>query len=70
MSKAEISRDTVAIESSFRKFKNVLHSQYHYWNWDDILKVVDQAVFYFNYIKPVRRLNKKIPVQYRIELAA
>ncbi len=70
MSRAGTPRDNAVIESFFGRFKDVLRCHYQYWNCDDIHKVVDQAIYYFNYIKPVRSLNKKPPVQYRIELAA
>lgn len=69
MSRAGTPRDNAVIESFFGRFKDVLRSHYHYWNCDDIFKVVDDAVHYFNYVKPVRNLNKKPPVQFRIELA-
>lgn len=70
MSRAGTPRDNAVIESFFGRFKDVLRSHYHYWNCDDIFKVVDDAIHYFNYVKPVRNLNKKPPVQFRIELAA
>ncbi len=36
---------------------------------DDIHKVVADTIYYFNYIRPVRKLKRKPPVQYRNELA-
>ncbi|MBQ2944638.1 MAG: IS3 family transposase, partial [Ruminococcus sp.] len=43
---------------------------FQYWKCDDIHKVVADTIHYFNYIRPVRKLKRKPPVQYRIELAA
>ena len=58
------------IESFFGRFKDVLRSHYRYWECDDLQKVIDEAVHYFNYIKPLRKLKRKPPVQYRLEQAA
>ena len=70
MSRAGTPRDNAVIESFFGRFKDVMSSHFQYWKCDDIRKVVSDAVFYFNYLRPVRKLNRKPPVQYRIELAA
>ena len=70
MSRAGTPRDNAVIESFFGRFKDVLHSDFKYWKNDNLIDVIDQAVHYFNYIKPLRKLNRKTPVQYRIELAA
>ena len=52
------------------RFKDVLRSDFKYWRCDNLNDVIAQAIHYFNYIKPLRKLNRKTPVQYRIELAA
>ena len=70
MSRAGTPRDNAVIESFFGRFKDVMSSHFQYWKCDDIRKVVDDTVFYFNFIRPVRKLNKKPPVQFRIDLAA
>ena len=70
MSRAGTPRDNAVIESFFGRFKVVMRSHFQYWKCDDIHKAVEQTIYYFNYIKPSRKLNKKPPVQYRIELAA
>ena len=70
MSRAGTPRDNAVIESFFGRFKDVMRSHFQYWKCDDIKKVVEQTIHYFNYIKPIRKLNRKTPVQYRIELAA
>lgn len=70
MSRAGVPRDNAVIESFFGRFKDVLSSHFQYQMCDDIRSAVDHTIFYFNYIKPLRKLNKKAPVQYRIELVA
>ena len=70
MSRAGTPRDNAVIESFFGRFKDVMSSHFQYWKCDDITKVVADTVYYFNYIKPVRKLNRKPPVRYRLELAA
>ncbi len=70
MSRAGTPRDNAVIESFFGRFKDVMSSHFNYWNCDDIHKVVADTVHYFNYIRPVRKLKRKPPVQYRIELTA
>ena len=70
MSRAGTPRDNAVMESFFGRFKDVMSSHFQYWTCDDIQKVVADTVHYFNYIRPVRKLKRKPPVQYRIELAA
>ena len=70
MSRAGTPRDNAVIESFFGRFKDVMSSHFQYWKCDDIHQVVAETVHYFNYIRPLRKLNKKPPVQYRLELAA
>ena len=70
MSRAGTPRDNAVIESFFGRFKDVMSSHFQYWKCDDITKAVADTVHYFNYIRPVRKLNRKPPVRYRIELAA
>ena len=70
MSRAGTPRDNAVIESFFGRFKDVMSSHFRYLQCDDITKVVADTVHYFNYIKPVRKLNRKPPVRYRLELAA
>ena len=70
MSRAGTPRDNAVIESFFGRFKDVMNSHYHYTTCENIKQVVDDTIYYFNYIKPMRKLNKKAPVQYRIELVA
>ena len=70
MSRAGTPRDNAVIESFFGRFKDVLRCRFQYWKQENLKMVVDDAVYYFNYIRPIRKLKRKPPVQYRIELAA
>ena len=70
MSRAGTPRDNAVMESFFGRFKDVMSSHFQYWKCDDIHKVVADTIYYFNYIRPVRKLKRKPPVQYRLELAA
>ncbi len=70
MSRAGNPRDNAVIESFFGRFKDVLSSHFGYPKCDDIEKAIVDTVYYFNYIKPLRKLKRKPPVQFRIELAA
>ena len=70
MSRAGTPRDNAVIESFFGRFKDVLRSHFQYWKCDDLQKVIDETIHYFNYIKPMRKLKRKPPVQYRLEQAA
>mgnify|MGYP004460415573 CR=1 FL=1 len=71
MSRAGNPRDNAVIESFFGRFKDVLRSRFQYWKCDDLKKVIDEAVYYFNYVRPIRtKCKRKPPVQYRLEQAA
>ena len=67
MSRAATPRDNAVMESFFGRFKDVLRFQFRYWQTDNLEKVVSQVIHYFNVIRPVRKLNGKPPVQFRIE---
>lgn len=70
MSRAGTPHDNAVIESFFGRLKIVLRSHFHFWKCDDLRSVVEQAILYFNYKRPLRRLGRKAPVPYRLELAA
>lgn len=70
MSRAGTPHDNAVIESFFGRFKIVLRSHYQYWKCDDLHSTIKKAIHYFNYLRPIRRLGKKAPVPYRMELAA
>ena len=70
MSRAGTPRDNAVIESFFGKFKDTLRVHFRYWEYDNLHDVVTQAIYYFNYIRPIRKLNGKPPVPFRLELTA
>ena len=55
------------MESFFGRFKDVLRFQFRYWERNDLRSVISEAIYYFNSIRPVRKLNGQPPVQFRIE---
>ena len=70
MSRAGNPYDNAVMESFWGRFKDVLRSHFRYWERDNLLETIAEAVLYFNCVRPIRKLNGKPPVQYRIELAA
>lgn len=70
MSRASTPRDNAVMESFFGRFKDVLRFQFHYWQHDDLYKVVAEVIEYFNCVRPVRKLDGKPPVQFRIQRVA
>ncbi|WP_444323071.1 IS3 family transposase [Phascolarctobacterium faecium] len=69
MSRAGTPRDNAVMESFFGRFKDVLRIKFRYWQKEDLQQTISDAITYFNKERPVRKLNGKTPVQYRIELA-
>jgi len=70
MSRAGTPRDNAVIESFFGRFKDVLRVQFRYREHHNLHQVISQAIHYFNHIRPIRKLNGKPPVQFRIEQVA
>jgi len=70
MSRAGTPRDNAVMESFFGRFKDVLRFQFRYWVHNDLKQVIDNAIHYFNCIRPVRKLNGKPPLRFRIEQVA
>ena len=70
MSRAGNPRDNAVIESFFGRFKDVLFCDFQYWKSLSLESVIADAVYYFNYQRPVRKLNGKPPVIFRNELVA
>ena len=70
MSRAGTPRDNAVIESFFGRFNDVLRFQFRYWQYDDLYAVIAQVILYFNTIRPLRKLNGKPPIQFRIEQVA
>ena len=70
MSRAGNPRDNAVMESYWGRFKDTLRKHFHYLESDDLRSVVEQAIHYFNYERPVRKLNGKPPVLFRTVLVA
>ena len=70
MSRAGNPKDNAVMESYWGRFKDVLRVHFRYLDHDDLPSVIQQAIYYFNNIRPVRNLNGKPPVRFRSELAA
>ena len=70
MSRAGTPHDNAVMESFWGRFKDALCKHFLYWEKDNLYDVVAQCVHYFNYIRPVRKLNGKPPVLFRTELVA
>ena len=50
--------------------KDTLRKHFRYWECDDLRSTIEQAIYYFNNERPVRKLKDKPPVPYRTELVA
>ena len=70
MSRAGNPLDNAVMESFWGRFKDTLHKHFHYWESNDLSATIEQAVYYFNYERPVRKLKGKPPVLFRTELVA
>lgn len=70
MSRAGTPHDNAVMESFWGRFKDTLRKHFRYWESGDLHAVIEQAVHYFNYERPVRKLNGKPPVLFRTELVA
>ncbi|MDE5600098.1 MAG: integrase core domain-containing protein [Oscillospiraceae bacterium] len=70
MSGARIPHDNAVIESFCRRFKDALRKHFRYWENNDLRSVIQEAIHYFNYERPIRKLKGKPPVLYRTELLA
>ena len=62
--------DQAVMESFWGRFKDTLRKHFRYWESDDLRSTIEQAIYYFNNERPVRKLKGKPPVLYRTELAA
>jgi hypothetical protein len=58
------------MESFWGRFKDTLRKHFRYWECDDLRSTIEQAIYYFNNERPVRKLKGKPPVPYRTELVA
>ena len=70
MSRAGNPRDNAVMESFWGRFKDTLRKHFRYWECDDLRSTIEQAIYYFNNERPVRKLKGKPPVPYRTELVA
>ncbi len=70
MSRAGNPRDNAVMESFWGRFKDALRYHFRYWEAKNLHSVVEQAIHYFNYERPVRKLKGKPPVLFRTELVA
>ena len=70
MSRAGNPHDNAVMESFWGRFKDTLRKHFRYWENDDLYSAIEQAIHYFNYERPVRKLKGKPPVLYRTELVA
>lgn len=70
MSRAGTPHDNAVMESFWGRFKDTLRKHFRYWEKDDLYSVVDECIHYFNYCRPLRKLNGKPPVLFRSELVA
>lgn len=70
MSRAGNPRDNAVMESFWGRFKDTLRKHFRYLECDDLRSTIEQAIYYFNNERPVRKLKGKPPVPYRTELVA
>ena len=68
MSRAGNPHDNAVMESFWGRFKDTLRKHFQYRDCDDLHATVEQAIHYFNYERPVRKLKGKPPVLFRTEL--
>ena len=70
MSSPDCPYDNAVMESFWGRFKDTLRKHFRYWECDDLRSTIEQAIYYFNNERPVRKLNGKPPVLFRTELVA
>ena len=70
MSRAGNPYDNAVMESFWGRFNDTLCCHFRYWERDDLSAVVADAFHYFNLLRPLRKLNGKPPVPFRLGLAA
>ena len=70
MSRAGVPRDNAVMESFRGRFKDTLRKHFRFRERDDLHEVVAECVHYFNFVRPVRKLNGKPPALFRTEPVA
>ena len=68
MSRAGNPHDNAVMESFWGRFKDTLRKHFRYREHEDLHATIEQAIHYFNYERPVRKLKGKPPVLFRTEL--
>lgn len=69
MSRAGTPRDNAVMESFWGGYKDILSIHFRYWEKDNLQETIFNAIHYFNYERPVRKLNGKPPDLFKSELA-
>ena len=62
--------DNAVMESFWGRFMDTLRKHFRYRERDDLRTTIEQAIYYFNYERPVRKFKGKPPVLFRTELVA
>ena len=70
MSRAGNPHDNAVMESFPGRSNDTLRKPFRYWESNDLRATIEQAIYYFNYERPVRKLKGKPPVLFRTELVA
>ena len=70
MSRAGVPRDNAVMESFWGRFKDTLRKHFRFWEWDDLASVIADCIHYFNFVRPLRKLNGKPPALFKSELVA
>ena len=70
MSRAGRPRDNAVMESFWGRFKDTLYNHFRCREQTDLHTTIADCVHYFNFLRPIRKLNGKPPVLFRTELVA
>lgn len=70
MSRAGNPYDNAVMESFWGRFKDSLRFQFRFWENDNLYDAVAQCIWFFNCVRPLRKLNGKPPVLFRSGLVA
>ena len=68
MSRAGTPTDNPLVESINGWIKEELFVDFKYNETDDLFKLIDEYIYYYNNERPAYALNYKTPIQYKIEL--
>ena len=70
MSRAGNPYDNAVMESFWGRFKDTLRRHFRFWESDDLSSVIADTIHFFNFLRPIRKLNGLPPVPFRTGLAA